>query len=149
MRIQLYAAALFVLCVGSCAVDDELDSDLDSDPAEESVEVAEALTDADIPIRLLTGDYTTIHSDWTATESGKSYVYLKSASGNPSKPWISSADFRGDKSIAFQVPIREALPRHTRQRLEPRATYKSHPREGRCSPRGTAVRCSCAGAGPR
>jgi hypothetical protein len=54
------------------------------------------------PLRILSGDATTIAADWTATENGIRHAVV--TDGAPVKPWISSAHAFGTKSIAFQVP---------------------------------------------
>ncbi len=53
-------------------------------------------------IRQLTGDATTIADDWHASEGGATFAVVRD--GTPVKPWLSSAHFAGDKSLAFQVP---------------------------------------------
>ena len=52
---------------------------------------------------LLTGDNTTINSDWSATENGINYDTV--SNGIPYQPWIVTTQaFVGTKSIGIQVP---------------------------------------------
>jgi len=53
-------------------------------------------------LRLITGDNTVINSDWTASEGG--YAFAVVQDGTPSEPYISSAHFTGEHSLAFSVP---------------------------------------------
>lgn len=53
-------------------------------------------------LRLLTGDDTTIASDWTASEGGAKFAAV--TDGRPLEPWISSAHAFGARSLAFSVP---------------------------------------------
>ena len=65
---------------------------------------------------LLTGDHTTINSDWSATENG--IHYDTASNGIPYQPWIVTTQaFVGTKSIGIQVPAGNDANR-TKQRFE-------------------------------
>jgi Polysaccharide lyase len=63
---------------------------------------AGATADGGTVLRLITGDQTVIAPDWTASEGGDTFDVVKD--GSPLEPWISSAHFAGDHSLAFGVP---------------------------------------------
>lgn len=67
--------------------------------------LAASTADATV-FRMLTGDYTTINSDWSASESGWSFAPV--TDGALAKPSISSAHYAGNYSIAIQVPTDES-----------------------------------------
>jgi len=94
---QLLIVTIVVL---GCDVE-QGDDDL-GDP--EDLDAVSSELDTDKPIHVLTGDGTTIRSDWKAVEAGDPYVHPVVDDGSPSKPWISTAHYVGSKSIAFQVP---------------------------------------------
>jgi hypothetical protein len=52
--------------------------------------------------RMLTGDYTTINTDWSAYENGDTFATVES--GSPLQPLISTQHFAGNNSIQIQVP---------------------------------------------
>ena len=52
--------------------------------------------------RELTGDFTTINSNRSASESG--YTFDPVQNGSPPAPWISTEHFAGNNSIGIQVP---------------------------------------------
>lgn len=52
--------------------------------------------------RLLSGDNTTVHSDWNATESGNEFFVV--TDGVPTKPFISTQHYLGSNSVGFTVP---------------------------------------------
>jgi hypothetical protein len=53
-------------------------------------------------LRLLDGEGTVIHDDWSASEGGQDFAVV--TDGTPEKPWRSTAHAFGAASLAFAVP---------------------------------------------
>jgi hypothetical protein len=72
--------------------------------------------------RMLSGDFTAINADWSASENGRTFTTVES--GSPSAPLISTERYAGTSSIQVQVPTDNT---GNKQRFEYTIAHASDP----------------------